>query len=107
LLKRIKVKSIAHITGGGFYDNIPRVLPEGRSALIYKELWPMPEVFKIIQKKARIDTKEMYSTFNMGIGMILVVPKNDAARACGILNRFKLDSYVIGEILEGDREVII
>src|SRR3989338_4006014 len=73
LMKKVKIKSIAHITGGGFYDNIPRVVPSDKSVLIYKELWQVPRIFRVIQKRAKISDKEMYRTFNMGIGMVIVV----------------------------------
>ncbi|MBU4343151.1 MAG: phosphoribosylformylglycinamidine cyclo-ligase [Candidatus Omnitrophica bacterium] len=107
LIKKINVKSLAHITGGGFYDNIPRVLPKTTDALIYQELWRVPEIFKIIQKRANIDDKEMYRTFNMGIGMVAVVSKKDIKKTHGIIKRFGLRSWTIGEIIKGKGRVII
>ncbi len=107
LKKILKIKSIAHITGGGFYDNIPRVIPKNTSALIYKNLWDIPDIFKLIQKKAKIDDKEMFRTFNMGIGMVLVVSERDAAKAQKLLKNFKLKSWIIGKIVRGGGEVII
>ncbi|MBU0758943.1 MAG: phosphoribosylformylglycinamidine cyclo-ligase [Candidatus Omnitrophica bacterium] len=107
LLKKVKVKSMAHITGGGFYDNIPRVLPEGTSALIYKELWPVPVIFKLIQKRADLSAREMYRTFNMGVGMALVVNKKDVEKARMAIKSSGLKSWTIGEIIKGDREVVI
>ncbi|MBU1853771.1 MAG: phosphoribosylformylglycinamidine cyclo-ligase [Candidatus Omnitrophica bacterium] len=107
LLERINVKSIAHITGGGFYDNIPRVLPLKTAALIYKKSWPVPEIFKMIRNKAGISDKEMYRTFNMGIGMVVIVSKKDVEKTHEIINRHNLKSWAIGEIVKGSREIIM
>jgi phosphoribosylformylglycinamidine cyclo-ligase len=107
LAGKIDIKSMAHITGGGFYDNIPRVLPKNTSSLIYKELWPVPEIFGIIQKRARVSDKEMYRTFNMGIGMALVVGQKDVTKAHKIINGHGLRSWTIGEIIKGKKEVLI
>jgi len=107
LLKKIDIKSMAHITGGGFYDNIPRVIPKGASALIYKELWQRPYIFDIIQKRSKMDDKNMYRTFNMGIGMVLVVNREDVKKAISMIKNFGLKSWVIGEIIRGNGEVII
>ncbi len=107
LIQKIDVKSMAHITGGGFYDNIPRVLPEGRSALIYKGSWPVPGIFKTVQKKAKTDDKNMYRTFNMGIGMAVVVDKSDLNKAHGIIKKSGLKSWTIGVVIKGKGEVII
>ena len=107
LMEKVKVKSAAHITGGGFYDNIPRVVPRDKSILIYKELWAPPEIFKVIQKRAKISGSEMYRTFNMGIGMVIVVGKADVKKAHDVIKRFKLKSWTIGEIIKGNGEVII
>lgn len=107
LMKKIKVKSIAHITGGGFYDNIPRVLPKNTSCLIYKELWEKPAIFDLIQKRAGISDRQMYRTFNMGIGMVLVVDKRDVKKAHGVIKSFGIKSWAIGEIIKGKGEVII
>ncbi|MDP2911448.1 MAG: phosphoribosylformylglycinamidine cyclo-ligase [Candidatus Omnitrophota bacterium] len=107
LMEKIKIKSLAHITGGGFYENIPRVVPKDKSILIYKELWEMPGIFKVIQKRSGISDREMYRTFNMGIGMALVVSKKDVKKAHEVLRKFKLKSWTIGEIINGNGEVII
>ncbi len=107
LLKEINIKSMAHITGGGFYDNIPRVLPSKTSALIYRGLWDTPPIFKDIQKRAKIDDKKMYRTFNMGIGMVLVIGKKDVKRAHDAIKISGLKSWTIGEIIKGNGEVII
>ena len=107
LIQKINVKSMAHITGGGFYDNIPRVLPLGKSALIYKGSWPVPVIFRMIQKKAKIGDKEMYRTFNMGVGMVAVVDKRDVNKAHGIIKKYGLKSWTIGTIIKGKGEVVI
>jgi phosphoribosylformylglycinamidine cyclo-ligase len=105
--KKVNIKSIAHITGGGFYDNIPRVVPSDKSILIYKELWEVPQIFSIIQKRAGISDKEMYRTFNMGIGMVIVVSKSDVKKAHDTIKKFRLKAWTIGEIIKGKGEVII
>lgn len=107
LLKKINIKSMAHITGGGFYDNIPRVLPPGKTAVIYKGLWPIPKIFKVIESRAGLGDKEMYRTFNMGIGMVIIVDKDDATKAHSIIERHRLKSWDIGEIIKGKREVVV
>ncbi len=107
LMEKVKIKSIAHITGGGFYDNIPRVVPSDKSVLIYKELWQVPQIFRVIQKRAGISYKEMYRTFNMGIGMVIVVSKSDVKKTHEIIKKFRLKAWTIGEIIKGNGEVII
>jgi phosphoribosylformylglycinamidine cyclo-ligase len=107
LMEKVKIKSIAHITGGGFYDNIPRVVPADKSVLIYKELWEIPEIFRVIQKRAGIGDRDMYRTFNMGIGMVMVVSKSDVKKTHDIMKKFGLKSWTIGEIIKGSGEVII
>ncbi|MBN1384490.1 MAG: phosphoribosylformylglycinamidine cyclo-ligase [Elusimicrobia bacterium] len=94
---------ICHITGGGFYDNIIRILPENRHAVIYKDGIPVPRIFGIIQSKAKISDREMYKTFNMGIGMVLIVRKSKSAEVQKILKK----SVVIGEIVNGQKGVEI
>ncbi|GER24635.1 phosphoribosylformylglycinamidine cyclo-ligase [Striga asiatica] len=92
------VKGIAHITGGGFTDNIPRVLPKGLGALIYKNSWTVPPVFKWIQKAGKIEDAEMRRTFNMGIGMVLVMEKNAAFQViCS-----KKSAFCIGQVISGE-----
>nr|GEV72805.1 phosphoribosylformylglycinamidine cyclo-ligase, chloroplastic/mitochondrial [Tanacetum cinerariifolium] len=92
------IKGIAHITGGGFTDNIPRVFPKGLGALVYNNSWPVPPVFKWIQKAGNIEEAEMMRTFNMGIGMVLVTSKEAAER---ILSEGET-AYRIGEVISGD-----
>lgn len=107
LIEKINIKSIAHITGGGFYDNIPRVLPAGAGALIEKESWRVPNIFNIIKKRAKLNDREMFRTFNMGIGMIVVVSRRDAGKTQEVIKRCGLKSWAIGEIIKGERTGII
>ena len=107
LLGKIKVKSMAHITGGGFYGNIPRVIPPGMNVVIDSGRWPFPAIFTLIKEKTRLSPKEMFATFNMGIGLVAVLNKKDLARAQKILKRFKLSSYEIGVVTKGSGRVII
>jgi len=106
LLKKEPVLSIAHITGGGFFDNIPRVLPPGSGAKIHAGAWPVPRVFRWIEEQGRITSREMYRTFNMGIGMVLVTPKERALKVISHLKKHKERAWVIGEIVKG-RGVVI
>lgn len=98
LIKHIKVKAMAHITGGGFFDNIPRVLPPGLGAFINKGAWPIQPLFRQISKLGQVDEKEMFRTFNMGIGMILIVGSRSAERTQQRLKEFGQRSYLIGEV---------
>ena len=100
------IKGVANITGGGFYDNIPRTLPKGTRALLRRGSWSVPGVFKLVSAKADIEEKELYRTFNMGIGMVLVLSAKDAEKAQKALaKKFKLKSWVIGEVVKGARGV--
>ncbi|MCM8766435.1 MAG: phosphoribosylformylglycinamidine cyclo-ligase [Candidatus Omnitrophica bacterium] len=101
------IKGIAHITGGAFYEKIPRIIPEGRAILIKKKSWPIPKIFKLIQEKGNIEEKEMYRTFNMGIGMVLVVKKDKGEAVIKELEKSKIKSWIIGEVVEGNREIMI
>ena len=102
LMKAVRIKGAANITGGGFYDNIPRMLPKGVKAIVTKGTWSIPKIYKIMQEKAAIKDKELYRTFNMGIGMALVLTQKDAEKAKKMLaKRFKLKSWIIGEIARG------
>jgi len=106
ILERITVKGIANITGGGFYDNIPRILPERARAVVYKESWRKPEIFEMIKRKANIDENELYRTFNMGIGMVLVMPPGYLKKTQKLLkDRYSLKSYTIGEIVKGKKGI--
>ncbi|MFH1995904.1 MAG: phosphoribosylformylglycinamidine cyclo-ligase, partial [Candidatus Omnitrophota bacterium] len=93
LLENVKVKSLAHITGGGFFDNIPRAIPKGVDVVIDRNTWPVPPIFGLIKEKADIALKEMFRTFNMGIGMVAILSGHDAPKARTVLKKFQLSSY--------------
>ena len=97
----ITVKGCSHITGGGFYENIPRMLPEGIVARVHKDSYPILPIVTLMQKKGEIDEKIMYNTFNMGIGMVLAVDSADAEKAVEALKAAGEDAYVIGETESG------
>lgn len=107
LLKKIKVKSIANITGGGFYENIPRALPDNLTAKISKESVPVLPIFKLMQSVGNIDERDMYNTFNMGIGMVVIVSKEDEKDAKKVLEELGEKAYTLGEVIEGNDGVIL
>lgn len=102
LLEKEPVYSMAHITGGGFFDNIPRVLPKGCGAKIQAGSWPIPRVFRWIEEAGNVEAREMYRTFNMGVGYILVTEKERALKVISHLRQWKLHSWIIGEIVKGE-----
>ncbi|OGW90811.1 MAG: phosphoribosylformylglycinamidine cyclo-ligase [Omnitrophica bacterium RIFCSPHIGHO2_02_FULL_63_14] len=102
LAAREPVLAMAHVTGGGFIDNIPRVLPPGCGARIHAGAWPVPRIFGWVQERGRVPANEMYRTFNMGIGFVLVVPKERALKVISHLGRFKDRAWVIGEVIKGN-----
>lgn len=106
-LKGISIKGMAHITGGGFIDNIPRTLKDGVSAKIDKKSWDVPHIFKLIKDIGKIDDMEMYRTFNMGIGMIIIVPNHQCNDAINRLKAAGEKPFIIGEIVNGEKEVLI
>ncbi len=105
--KKIKIKGMAHITGGGIPGNLPRIFPENIGAVIYKDSLEIPQVFKLIQEIGKIDEREMFRVFNMGIGYILVVEKEDLDKALNLLNNDEYRANLIGEIKEEKKEVKI
>ena len=107
LLERIPVKGISHITGGGFYENIPRSIPDGLCAEIDKNSVRVLPVFDLIMKTGNISERDMFNTFNMGVGMSIVVDGADAPRALEILKANGEDAYVIGKIVSGDEKIKI
>ena len=107
LLDNVKVHAISHITGGGFYENIPRSLPEGYSVHVDKASLKILPIFDLIQKTGNITERDMFNTFNMGVGMSIVVDKNDADKAIQILKDNGEDAYVIGTVIKSDEGVII
>lgn len=105
LLNKVHVKSIAHITGGGFYENMPRAFGENLSACITKGSWPILPIFDLIQKKGGISEHDMFNTFNMGIGMMVIVAKEDVDAALASLKESNVPAYVIGEMVPGSHTV--
>lgn len=105
LLDEFDIKGMAHITGGGIEGNLIRILPEGTQAVVDLDSWKVPNVFRLIQGLGRIDWSEMYKTFNMGIGMILVVPRKDTRRFTIRLSRSGETVYHIGQIIKGKKRV--
>ena len=104
---RMDIKGIANITGGAFYDKVPRIIPKGLAIEIDKYSWPVPPIFSFIQRRGSVDVREIYRTLNIGIGMVLAVTKRDAKRAVRILGDNGVRSYVIGRVVKGNREVTI
>jgi len=104
---RNTIKGIAHITGGAFYDKIARILPEKVNVRIDKNSWIVPKIFRLMQNKGNIEDKEMYHTFNMGVGMVLIVEPGYAKTVISKLAEFKLKSWIIGEVVKGKKEVEI
>ncbi len=107
LLEQVKVKGISHITGGGFYENIPRSIPKGFGAKIDKSAVKILPIFNLIAKVGGISEHDMFNTFNMGVGMSITVAKEDVEKALAILKEQGEDAYVIGEIVVSDTQVIL
>jgi phosphoribosylformylglycinamidine cyclo-ligase len=108
LHNNVKIKGIAHVTGGAFYNKIKRIIPRNNLGIqIDRGTWPIPNIFKLVQKKGNIKDREMFTTFNMGIGMVLVVCRTDADRVIAALSRQGLKSWAIGRVGKGKGEVII
>ena len=107
LFDNVTVKAVSHITGGGFYENIPRSIPEGFSAKIEKSAVKVLPIFELIEKTGKIDNRDMFNTFNMGVGMSVVVDKNDVDKAISVLKANGEDAYVLGEIVKSDSGVIL
>ncbi len=107
LLEKVNVRAISHITGGGFYENIPRSMPDGFGAKIDKKSVKILPIFKLIAEKGNIDEHDMFNTFNMGVGMSIVVPKEEAELALSILKENGEDAYIIGETVKSDKKIEI
>ena len=107
LLEKVEVKGISHITGGGFYENIPRSIPDGLGAKIEKSAVRILPIFDLIAKTGNIDERDMFNTFNMGVGMSIVVSKEDVEESLNILQANGEDAYVIGEIVESENKITI
>ena len=107
LFEEVKVKAVSHITGGGFYENIPRSIPKGFGAKIDKSALRIPPIFKLLAEKGNIPERDMFNTFNMGVGMSVVIAKADAEKALEILKANGEDAYIMGEIIPSEEGVVI
>ena len=107
LIREFDIHGMVHITGGGFYENIPRALPEHMGAEVNGAAWTIPPVFRLLQEWGNVDWTEMYRTFNMGIGMVLIVSSDEANRITARLNAQNETVYHIGHVTEGTHEVVI
>lgn len=103
----VKIKGCSHITGGGFYENIPRMLPDGRRAVVKKDSYPVPPIFGLLQKTGNIEEKMMYNTYNMGIGMVLAISSADADRTLETLKAAGENAYVVGQVEAGEKGVVL
>lgn len=107
LFDAVCVKGVAHITGGGFFENIPRCLPKGMQAVIDINSWQVPAIFRMMQEKGDISREEMFSTFNMGVGMVAVVAKEDADMALETLKAAGEEAFILGHIAKGEKGVVL
>lgn len=107
LMEKVRVKGVSHITGGGFYENIPRSVPKGLGAEIEKDAVRIPPIFGLIQKRGEISEHDMFNTFNMGVGMSVIVAEQDADESLRLLKEGGADAYVIGKIVESGDGVIL
>jgi phosphoribosylformylglycinamidine cyclo-ligase len=107
LLEEVSVKGISHITGGGFYENIPRSIPDGLGARIEKDRIRVLPIFRLIAEKGGISERDMFNTYNMGVGMSVVVSAAEADKALQILRDHGVDAYLIGEIIESEDKITI
>lgn len=107
VFEKTDVNGIVHITGGGFYENIPRIIPEGLGVSIKFGSWELPSIFKYIQKKGNVELKEMFSTFNMGIGMMMVVDADKKDEVLSALDKAGEKAIVIGEIVQGQGVTVL
>ncbi len=107
LISKCDVKAVSHITGGGFYENIPRMMKEGLTAQIEKSKVPVRSIFHVLQKEGNIPEHDMFNTFNMGVGMCVAVPAVEADKAVEILNDAGTPAHIIGEVVEGGEGVVL
>ncbi len=107
LIDAVEVHSIAHITGGGFYENIPRSIPKGLTAQIEKSAVRVLPIFRLLQRLGELDEKHMFNTFNMGVGMTISLPASEVDKALALLGTFGVDGYVIGEVVTGDTGIAL
>ena len=107
VMEKIEVKGMAHITGGGLYDNVPRVLPKNVDAQFDRSTWETPAIYTFIEEQGQVDHEEMYRVFNMGIGYVLMVAKEDAEETMAILAANNQPSIIVGEIVEGSGKSVL
>lgn len=107
LIAQIDIKGAAHITGGGFIENIPRALPKGLSVKIDRAAWQVPAIYNTLQRLGNLSNDDMFNTFNMGIGFVLVVNDNDSARALEIIKAHDFNAYTIGQVVTGDEGLLL
>ena len=103
----VTIKGCSHITGGGFYENIPRMLPEGTKALVKKDSYPIPMIFKMLAEDGRIEEQMMYNTFNMGIGMVMAVDPSEADTCIAVIREAGETPYLLGEVGAGEKGVTL
>ena len=103
----VRIKACSHITGGGFYENIPRMLPEGKRAVVEKNSYEVPAIFKMLAREGEIAEQMMYNTYNMGIGMMLALDPKDAEKAIEALKAVGEEAYVVGSIEAGEKGVTL
>mgnify|MGYP000531656643 FL=1 len=103
----VRIKACSHITGGGFYENVPRMLPEGKQAVIRKDSYEVPAIFKLMAKKGQVEEKMMYNTYNMGLGMVLAVDPADVDKTMEAIKAAGETPYVVGEIKDGEKGVTL
>ncbi len=106
LFEKVQVKAVSHITGGGFYENIPRALSDGYSVKVDKASLKIPPIFNLIKEKGNIPERDMFNTFNMGVGMSVTVAEKDAEKATEILRENGEDAYIIGSVIKSDEGVV-
>ena len=103
----VRIKACSHITGGGFYENVPRMLPEGKQAVIRKDSYEIPAIFKLMSEKGQVEEKMMYNTYNMGLGMVLAVDPADVDKTMEAIKAAGETPYVVGEIKDGEKGVTL
>ena len=103
-METVSVRGVSHITGGGFFENVPRCLPQGLSARIDRSALRVPPIFQVLQRQGQIPEHDMFNTYNMGVGMMVIVPQEEADRAIAALD---CGAYAIGEIVSGGERVTL
>ncbi|GBF10800.1 phosphoribosylformylglycinamidine cyclo-ligase [Tepidibacillus sp. HK-1] len=107
IMKQVQIKGMAHITGGGLLENVPRVLPAGLQANLQLKSWPILPIFTLLQKLGELDHQESFRTFNMGIGFVLIIDQKDKEKVLDLAKQYGETAYVIGEITKGDQGVVL